>query len=268
MIDGIARCEEKYHVRFEEAARLGDVREQETQLLEALDGYLPELVESFDVDVPPPRERAGRLALVGEYYAWRRTTGTVEARRRALILSYLATETECQGAFRLGSAHLVKVAAHYDAMGAEFFALKLYVHAATCYQKAADYYMVLSDHARRDKCLLRQHQARHRARPYNLVRALETASEITCGYGYRPFLLLGWMGGVLAVFCLLVWMFGGIGFGTAVEGSFINFLNPLGLGDVNGFGVAAKTLFIIESYVGIAAMQVFFVLLVRFLFHM
>ena len=268
MIDGIARCEEKYHVRFEEAARLGDVREQETQLLEALDGYLPELVESFDVDVPPPRERAGRLALVGEYYAWRRTTGTVEARRRALILSYLATETECQGTFRLGSAHLVKVAAHYDAMGAEFFALKLYVHAATCYQKAADYDMVLSDHARRDKCLLRQHQARHRARPYNLVRALETASEITCGYGYRPFLLLGWMGGVLAVFCLLVWMFGGIGFGTAVEGSFINFLNPLGLGDVNGFGVAAKTLFIIESYVGIAAMQVFFVLLVRFLFHM
>jgi len=96
VIDAIAEYELRYRDRTEE----GEYSEEE--LLELLDSYLPDLVYAFDSKVPPPRERRGALALDKEYYEWRRiTSGDPETRRAAAIRSYLATETERRGQFRI-----------------------------------------------------------------------------------------------------------------------------------------------------------------------
>jgi hypothetical protein len=156
VIDHIAEWELKYRDDIENALGAGDIvpPQHEEELLERLDGYLPSLVYAFDSQVPPPRERGGNLALEKEYYEWRKTSGAVDARRQAVVRSFLATETERRGQFRLNRAQNSRIAAHFDAIGQEFLELELPGHAAMAYQNAAELYRLLALNAKRDRSLL------------------------------------------------------------------------------------------------------------------
>lgn len=275
VIDHIAECELKYRDDIEHALGAGDIvptrgagdvvpPQHEEMLLERLDGYLPSLVYAFDSQVPPPRERGGNLALEKEYYEWRKTSGAVDARRQAVVRSFLATETERRGQFRLNRAQNSRIAAHFDAIGQEFVELKLPGHAAMAYQNAAELYRLLALNAKRDRSLLNGRRAQHRTRQPGRQRTREGLYDAICGYGYLPFRMLWWMVGTLLVFSLLVWMCGPAGLGRSIHGCMINFLNPLGLSDVDGdFGSAAAVLLTVESYLGSLSMAIFFALLVR-----
>jgi len=259
VIDAIAEYELRYRDRTEE----GEYSEEE--LLELLDSYLPDLVYAFDSKVPPPRERRGALALDKEYYEWRRiTSGDPETRRAAAIRSYLATETERRGQFRISRSQNGRLADHFDAMGTEFMALGMPGHAALAYQSAADLYLPLQQKSKREHALLNRRRAQHMARPNGVQRIFEGLYDGICGYGYRPFRMLGWMAVMLAAFSVAVWLCGPAGYVRSLHGCLIDFLNPLMFGSLDAnFGPAAQTLLIIEGYVGTISMAIFFAFLVR-----
>lgn len=264
MITEIAKCEEDYRNGIEEAVNADELAQREEDLLVCLDAYLPSLVSEFNQQVPPPRERGGSLALEKEYYEWRRTSGDPEARRRSLIRAFLATETERRGQFRLSHTQNGRIADHYSAIGEEFLALEMPGHAALAFESAADLYLPLQQKSKREQALLNWRRARHRARPRTAFRLFEAFYDAVCGYGYRPFRMLGWMGLTLAVFSVAVWLCGPAGYVRSLHGCLINFLNPLSFGDLDGhFSGAAQTLLVAESYLGSISMAIFFAFLVR-----
>lgn len=264
VIIGIAKCEEDYRDGIENALRQSDLAEQEEALLVQLDGYLPGLVYVFDSEVPPPRERGGDLALEKEYYEWRRTSGDPDARRRCVIRSFLATETELRGQFQLSRTQNNRIADHYDAIGQEFLALGMPGHAAMAFQSAADLYLPLQQKSKRERSLLNWRRAQHQARPKSALRFAETLYDAVCGYGYRPFRMLGWMAVTLAVFSVAVWLTGSPGYVKSLHGCLINFLNPLSFGDLDGhFNGVAQVLLTIESYFGSISTAIFFAFLIR-----
>lgn len=258
MIDDIAKAELRYRDRTDESSL------DEDELLELLDSYLPSLVYSFDSQVPPPRERGGGLALEKEFYEWRDTTGDPEARRAAVIRSFLAAETERRGQFRLSRSQESRIAAHLDAAGEEFLALQLPHHAARTFQIAADLHLWLRQRSRSELSLLNVRRAQHLTRPHGLRRFLEKIYDMTCGYGHRPFRMLGWMAALLTVFSTAVWLSGSAGYATSLHACLINFLNPVSLADMDGsFNGPAQVLLIIESYFGTLSLAIFFAFLVR-----
>ena len=264
VITDIAKCEEDYRDGIENALRNGEFAEQEEDLLVRLDGYLPGLVYAFDSEVPPPRERGGGLALEKEYYEWRRTSGDPDARRQGVIRSFLATETERRGQFRLSRTQNAVLADHFNALGEEFLALGMPGHAAMVFQSAADLYLPLQQKSKRERSLLNWRRAQHQARTKGAIRYVEAVYDAVCGYGYRPFRMLGWMVVTLAGFSLAVWLCGPAGYVRSLHGCLINFLNPLSFGDLDGsFDGAAQVLLTVESYIGSISMAIFFAFLVR-----
>lgn len=264
VIIGIAQCEEDYRDGIENALRQSGLAEHEEELLARLDGYLPGLVYAFDSDVPPPRERGGGLALEKEYYEWRRTSGDPDARRQGVIRSYLATETELRGQFRLSRTQNSRIADHYNAIGEEFLALGMPAHAALAFQSAADLYLPLQQKSKRERSLLNWRRAQHQTRPRSVRRAFETLYDAVLGYGYRPFRMLGWMVVTLLVFSVGVWLWGSQDYMRSLHGCLINFLNPLSFSDLDdAFSRGAQALLVIESYVGSISMAIFFAFLVR-----
>lgn len=264
VIDAIAKCELDYRDGVEDALRDSRLPQREEELLERLDGYLPPLVYAFDSQVPPPRERGGNLALEKEYYEWRQTSGAADARRQGAVRAYLATETERRGQFSLNRAQNARMAAHFDEMGAEFRDLGLPGHAALAYENAADIHLWLRQNADRRRSLLNRRRVLRQTRPSALRRFGEALYDAVCGYGYRPFRMLGWMAAAVIAFSLAVWACGPSGFGRSAHGCLLDFLNPLAFRDLDpDFGAAAKVLLVIESYLGSISTAIFFALLVR-----
>jgi hypothetical protein len=264
VITDIAKCEEDYRDRIEGALSGSELAKHEDDLLAKLDGYLPGLVYAFDSEVPPPRERGGDLALEKEYYEWERTSGDPDARRQGVIRSFLATETERRGQFRLSRAQNARIAGHYNAIGEEFLALDMPGHAAMAFQNAADLYLPLQQKSKRERSLLNWRRAQHQARPPGMTRFLESLYDATCGYGYCPFRMLGWMVVTLAVFSVAVWLAGTAGYATSLHACLVDFLNPLTFGDLDSvLNGPARSLLIIESYIGCVSMAIFFAFLVR-----
>ena len=259
VIDAIA----EYELRYRDHTEGGECSEEE--LLELLDSYLSDLVHAFDSKVPPPRERRGALALEPEYYEWRKiTSGDPETRRAAVIRSYLATETERRGQFRISRSQNLRLADHFDAMGTEFLALGMPGHAALAYQSAADQYLPLQQKSRRQRALLNWRRAQHMARPSGVSRFFEGLYDGICGYGYRPFRMLGWMAVTLVAFSVAVWLCGRADYTKSLYTCLVDFLNPLSFGELdNAFSGAAQVLMVIESYVGTVSMAIFFAFLIK-----
>lgn len=263
VINGIAQCEEDYRDAVENALRQSALAEREEDLLVRLNGYLPGLVYAFDSEVPP-RERGGGLALEKEYYEWWRTSGDPDARRQGVIRSFLAAETERRGQYRLSQVQSGRIADHYHAVGEEFIALGMPGHAAMAFRSAADLYELPQQKAKRERALLNWRRAHRETRPPGSIRFLESVYDATCGYGYRPFRMLGWMLLTLAVFSLAVWLCGSAGYAKSLHACLVNFLNPLTFGDLDGvLSGPAQSLLIIESYIGSISMAIFFAFLVR-----
>ena len=178
--------------------------------------------------------------------------------------SFLATETERRGQFRLSRTQNGRIADHYNAIGEEFLALDMPAHAAMAFRSAADLYQQLQQKSKRERSQLNWRRAQHRARPKNMVHAAEAVYDAVCGYGYLPFRMLGWMAVTLAVFSVAVWLCGNTGYVRSLHGCLINFLNPLSFGDLDdAFSGTSQVLLVIESYFGSISMAIFFAFLVR-----
>ena len=92
---------------------------------------------------------------------------------------------------------------------------------------------------------------------------MQAASEVLCGYGYRPYRLLGWIVVQLAFFCVMMNL---VAHGSIFKNVYmvlVNYVNVLGVGDADGLPYSAWVLLVVEGYMGAVTTTVFFVLLVR-----
>lgn len=188
-----------------------------------------------------------------------------QARWRVLVAATLAAETEAHGKFRLRRTQTTRLAEVYRIVGDGFRASGLPLHAALCYDHAAEQHLLLGDQKARDQCSLAAKRARHEARDPGPKKVLEACADALVGYGYLPYRLLGWVLVQLFFFGSVLWLVQPPGFGVleSFHMSLLDFLNPLGIGDVSGLNGAGQSLLVAESYAGTISTSVFFALLVR-----
>ncbi|MBY8861829.1 hypothetical protein K7711_35505 [Nocardia sp. CA2R105] len=89
-----------------------------------------------------------------------------------------------------------------------------------------------------------------------------------CGYGYRPFRLLGWVLVQLVVFTAIGIEVVGAPLGDTIYMCVTCYLYPIEPGGLASLNDAARPLFAVEPWVGTVSMSVFFALLVRKWFRM
>ncbi len=181
------------------------------------------------------------------------------------LAALVAAEAEFRGPVRLGepqSAHLAKI---YEGLGDLFAGFPLV--AALAYQRARTLYRMTEDVEGQDRSGLALARARTRA-AHGWRRVVGLFSDVLCGYGYRPFWLLGWVLAQLAVFTIVGIASVGASVGDTVYMCVTSFLNPIGPGDLVPLHDSARWLFAIEPWAGTVSMSVFFALLVRKWFRM
>lgn len=251
------------------ASKLEGTDRNERELLETLEGYVDDVLGEFD----PPRAGRQPAALVfAHLYRSARQPSDDEQGWQvpsAVPAALIAAEIEFRGPLRLTARQNVLLAGEYERRGAQLRGFGLPEHAALAYQRAVALYRIAEDAAATDRCGLQLARARTSALPLGARRLVRYLSDALCGYGYRPFLLLGWVIAQLVVFS-------GIGIGIirppayadTLYMSVTSFLNPAGLGDIAQLDAAAEPLFAVEVWFGTVSMSVFFALLVRKWFRM
>lgn len=183
--------------------------------------------------------------------------------RRGLFTALLAAEVEARGPLRLTRAQNLRLAEIFKDLGGKLLLHRLWLHAALAFERAAGLYLQVEDHRARDQCLLAQARARHRSPGSRWDKALETISEVLCGYGYQPYRLLCWVVLQLAVFSLIFTL---ISDGPSLNNLYLalsGLISPPGLDDTQELSGGARILFIAEGYIGTLFLSVFFALLVR-----
>jgi len=259
-----------YAPRLEESLAPGPVKEgqepppNEESLLNGLDHRLDEAVRLFNRNVANgPYHRGDRLLLRSFAFDPHRASANPVARRRALVGALLAAEIESQSEYRLHRAQNAALAACYETVGEQFGLLGCYAHAAFAYQRAAAVHLALQDHTARDRCALAEWRMKCRYREPGLVRAGMRLADLLCGYGYRPGRLMIAMVVQLAVFSGLLTLFTPDDFARSLHICLVNYLNPLGFGDVGRLPLPGTYLVVAECYAGDFSLTIFTVLLVR-----
>lgn len=259
MIVAITRRADAYVEMVDESSLEGTLSTEEPQLLDQFEKYVADVLDRY---VPPGPRRRDSLVFSSLYSA--EVNSSPEDHRRSLITALLAAETEVSGPLRLTQTQHVKLARVFKHLGEEFIVDRLPLHAVLAFGRAANLYLQLQDGRSRDRCLLAQARARHRARQCGWIRALETMSAVLCGYGYQPHRLLGWIAFQLVGFSIVLILISSRGsFVDNVYACLINYLNPLGVGDTKGMPQSARVLFAVQGYIGAASLSIFFALLVR-----
>lgn len=254
------------------------LRGSEVELIGFLEANAAAVLDRFDrtVDSPPP-ESVGDLMLTSFYdelaspgpdgsrVALERVPDDQQTRWRSLVGGLLAAETEAHGKFRQRRSQTARLAETFRTVGAGFRESGLPLHAATAYDRAAEQYLMLGDRMARDKSSLAATRCRHEARDLDFRKLAEACANAVVGYGYLPYRLLGWVLVQLALFGLVLWLLEPAGFGivAAYHMCLLDFLNPLGIGDVAGLNGAGQSALVLESYAGTISTSVFFALLVR-----
>ncbi|MFF3572314.1 hypothetical protein ACFYXQ_31525 [Nocardia jiangxiensis] len=214
-----------------------------------------------------PSSQSGNLLFEDMYTTAARSTpdepGTVTSGKRLAAL--VAAEAEFGGPLRLGEPQSVHLAEIYEYLGALFTELPLLAKLA--YQRASMLYRITEDIDGQDRCGLALAKARTRA-AHGWSRAIGLFSDVLCGYGYRPFRLLGWVLVQLVVFTAVGIGVAGASLGDTIYMCVTCFLNPIGPGDLAPLHDAARPLFAVEPWAGTVSMSVFFALLVRKWFRM
>ncbi|RDI64778.1 hypothetical protein [Nocardia pseudobrasiliensis] len=251
------------------AAEIDRVEGPERELLDIFGTH----VEAVLAEYNPPGVRRTVEGLVFEhlYAAARRPARDEEGWRvpSALLAALLAAEVEFRGPLRLSAIQTTVLAEVYERLGAQLTAIGLHAHAALTFRRATALYRINEDVDAEDRAGLELARARTRATPRGWRRSAGHVSYILCGYGYRPFWLLGWVAAQLVVFTVIGLLVSGNA--SATETIYMcatSFLNPLGPGDTQDLHAAARPLYAIESWVGTVSMSVFFALLVRKWFRM
>ncbi|MFI5779751.1 hypothetical protein [Nocardia sp. NPDC051570] len=241
----------------------------ERELLDRLNTH----VEAVLAEYNPPGVRRAVEGLVFEHlYAAARDPARDEEGWRvpsALLAALVAAEVEFRGPLRLSAIQTTVLAEVYERLGAQLSTLGLLAHAVLTFRRATALYRINEDVDAEDRCGLELARARTRATPQAWRRWAGRGSYVLCGYGYRPFWLLGWVAAQLVVFTVLGLLLAGNASVTeTIYMCATSFLNPLGPGDTQNLHAAARPLYAIESWAGTVSMSVFFALLVRKWFRM
>ncbi|WP_327109805.1 hypothetical protein OHB12_18230 [Nocardia sp. NBC_01730] len=252
----------------------GTRRPDEKPLLDSFNSHVEKVVTAFDHSKIKHR---GDSLLFSDIYAAADDTTTAmdEVLQRAhieLLMALLAAEVELRGPLRLSRTQNMRLADTYEQLGHRLLSAELPGqraktflpgHAAMAFLRASGLHALNEDIDAQDRCGLALARARRTAIHPAWRRSAGWASDLMCGYGYRPFRLLVWIAALLLVFTVALWLSTPISITTSLHMCLINFLNPLGLGDIEKVSRAGHVLLIIESYAGIVATSVFFALLVR-----
>lgn len=266
----IDRRADAYASRLEKALEPGPVKQgpesppTEESLLNGLDDLLEDAVALFNrTVVRGPYNRQAKLLLDPFAFDPKDAPENPAARRRALMRALLAAAIEARGEYRLHRVQNTALARCYEVLGAEFGRSGCPVHAAFAYGRAAVVYQLLEDNKARDRCQLAERQMMCQARPRGLVWAGMRLADVLCGYGYRPGRLLLVMGIQLALFSGLLTILSADDFALALHVCLVNYLNPLGFGDVGHLPLPGTYVVVLECYAGDFSKGIFIVLLVR-----
>ncbi|MEV0077919.1 hypothetical protein AB0H58_16060 [Nocardia neocaledoniensis] len=231
-------------------------------------------VEQFLADyVPPSTRRVGDSLVFAHLYRDADPDVLDNAGRElaceTVLTALFAAEVEFRGPLRLSRTQSTLLAEVYEELGEQLSAHRLPAHAALAYRQAYRLHTITENPRGQDRCGLNMARAKTRARSPRWRRLPGTVSDLLCGYGYRPFLLLAWIALEIAVFVAVFYLSStGIGFATATRVGLLNFLNPVGTDDLPTLSAFAQATLIVESYAGIVSTSVFFALLVRQLFRL
>ncbi|MEU6561036.1 hypothetical protein [Nocardia nova] len=259
---GIARRAAGY------TADLDDSGRTEQQLLTILDDQVEAVLTQLEEAVAqrtPSRQRHGGLTFRHLYAAARAPVPDEEGWRipSALPAALIAAEVEFRGPLRLSARRQTLLAEVYERLGHQLIDADLPVHAALAYRRAEALYRMNEDIQGEDRCGLKLARANTRALPAGWRRWAGQLADVLCGYGYRPFLLLGWVAVQLVVFTTFGVIVGGRSTAETVYMCVTCFLNPLGPGDTENLHAAVRPMYAVESWAGTVSMSVFFALLVR-----
>ncbi|MEU7628513.1 hypothetical protein AB0C34_00815 [Nocardia sp. NPDC049220] len=246
----------------------------EKPLLDSFNNHVEKVVTAFDHSKVKHR---GDSLLFSDIYAAAEAASTAmdEVLQRAhieLLMALLAAEVELRGPLRLSRTQNMRLADTYEKLGRHLLAAErpgqrvksfLPGHAAMAFLRASGLHALNEDIDAQDRCGLALARARRSATYPAWRRSPGWASDLLCGYGYRPFQLLGWIAAQLLVFTIALWLATPISITTSLHMCLINFLNPLGLGDLEEVGRVGRPVLILEAYAGIVSTSVFFALLVR-----
>ncbi|MFF0487861.1 hypothetical protein ACFYTQ_02450 [Nocardia sp. NPDC004068] len=246
------------------AAEVDRAADPERDLVDAFTTRVEEILA--DYDPPSTRREAGGLVFEHLYAAARRPLRDEEGWRvpSSVFMALLAAEVEFRGPVRLSAIQHTLLAEVYERLGGQLTRFALPAHAALAFRRAAALYRLGEDVDAEDRCGLELAKARTRSHPPGWRRWTGRLSYISCGYGYRPFWLLGWVAVQLILFITFGFALSGNGSHTqALFISVTSFLNPPGFGDIENLPRASRWLYAIEPWAGVVSMSVFFALLVR-----
>jgi hypothetical protein len=242
-----------------EAARIeGELRERETELLDQFERYTADVL---DRSLPPgPRNRESLL--FARIYDTRDASAGQE-RRGELLTKLMAAEVESRGPLRLTQAQNERLATIFERLGSLLLGHDLLLHAALAFDRAAGLFRLLGDEPARDRCLYARTRARQKAASRGWGKTVSAISWALCGYGYKPYWLLGWVLFQLVFFSAALLVTAHASFWPSLYMSLTNYLNPLGVGDTEQLGSVGRIILVAESYGGSISLSVFFALLVR-----
>jgi hypothetical protein len=251
----IVRRVDRYLDALDNARSEGTLRAEEAELLDRFESYT---VDVLDRHVPPGPRTKESLAFARLYE--RRTAVTLDERRRLLLVALMAAEVESRGPFRLTQAQNGRLARIFERIGQDCGREGLLLHAALAYERAAGIYLLLSENGARDQCLYARARYRQQADLPGLRKVMLAVSGTLCGYGYKPYRLLSWVGVQLVLFTIGVVIAIGGSIGHGIYTSLTNYLNPTGGDNLSG---VAQVLLVTESYVSTVSLSVFFALVVH-----
>lgn len=238
--------------------------QNEPELLEQFEFLTSSVISRYE---PPGVRRRGDGLVFRHLYARARHSRTdPEARDEVPVVplaALLAAELEFRGPLQRSHTQNGLLAAAYEQLGGTLVASGLPAHAALSFRRALFLHRQTGDSEAEERCGLAQMRARWRASPPGWQRTMDRFSDLFCGYGYRPFRMLGWIAVQLAAFTAAVTLVTGASFTTNLYLCLTNYLNPLGLTDTGAAEQPARALFVVEAYLGTISMSVFFALLVR-----
>ncbi|MEU8894845.1 potassium channel family protein [Nocardia sp. NPDC048505] len=266
------RCEKSYApevAKHLDKVGTGVTHPDEEQLLDSMNTYVELLI---DVYVRARISAMGDRTVFEQIYLtaaeeWKNVAAEPDLpnveKLKPLLSALLAAEVELRGPRRLSRTQSARLARVYESLGQGLLTMGLAAHAALAYLRGTELHRQKEDFAGQDRCGLALARARRQAVFPRWRRLPGWLSDLLCGYGFRPFWLLGWMAALLLIFAAGLWSTTSLPLSSAIHMVLVNFLNPVGFGDLDDVNTTGRILLIIESYSGIVLISVFFALLVR-----
>ncbi len=272
MSDLIKRhCEKSYAPdvgRYLDKVNTSSVHPDEKLLLDSLNTHVEILIDEYE---------KARIPVVGDHTVFE---GLYRSAAKELdngsepdlpiieelkpqLSALLAAEVELRGPRRLSRTQSARLAGVYELLGQALQSMGLAAHAALAFLRGTELHRLNEDFSGQDQCGLALARARRNAVFPKWRRVPGWLSDLLCGYGFRPFRLLGWMAALLLIFAVALCTTTALAVSTAVHLTLVNFLNPIGRSDLHDVNTIGRVLLIIESYTGIVLISVFFALLVR-----